>query len=439
MNRAAPDPRLAAHRILLDVEDGAYTDRAAALHASPLPRRERALARELAYGSIRLRARLDVELAHLLDRPLDRVEPSLRQWLRLGLYQLRETRVPPHAAVNETVARARARAGRRAAGLVNAVLRASQRLEDRSTLYPALERDPIGHLTTFGSHPEWLVRRWLDRWPLDRVTSLVEANNRPRPTVVRLLDPDGPAEASLRAGEAFTLLPLEAWPRSCVLARGAPGGLLARLAAVVQDPAASAVVDYAGPSVESPVLDICAAPGGKTSVLAWTHPGAGPFVAADVSPERLRDVEQAATRLGLDVGCVVADGRKPAFARARTVLLDAPCTGTGVLGRRPDARWRLTQRRLDSLTRLQSALLDASAELVETGGRLIYSTCSLEPEENELQVASFIERNAGFELERPGDLSVPSGVIGKGGELRVLPWLYDTDGAYAVRLRRRRA
>lgn len=369
-------------------------------------------------------------------------------WLRLGLYQLRELRVPDHAAVYETVERTR-RDAPRAAGLVNAVLRAAAREGPSPHLYPDPEADPLGWLSTWGSHPEWLLGRWLARWPAGDVRALVELDNRPPDVVLRLLGPGGCEEMATGSSgsgadgasegsdpEGARLEPLPPWPRSCRLAAGDPERLLGRTPAVVQDPAASAVVDYAGPP-RAPVLDACAAPGGKAAVLAAGAREARPYVAADLSAERLGRVVEAERRLDLGLACVVMDARRPAVRRAATVLLDAPCTGTGVLRRRPDARWRLGPERLESLVGLQRELLDACAAALAPGGLLVYATCSLEPEENERQVDEFLERHVGFRREPPpADVPLPEDVVDGRGDLVVLPWLHGTDGSYAARLRR---
>jgi 16S rRNA (cytosine967-C5)-methyltransferase len=420
------------------VDGGARAEVAADRRFRELGSRDRALATELAYGAIRLRGRLDHELAALVDRPSGQVEPGVRDWLRLGLYQLRETRIPDHAAIHESVEGARATVADRVAGFVNGVLRAATRVADRAGLFPSFEEDPAGHLTSWGSHPEWLVHRWLDRWPRERVRELVELDNRPPDVVLRLLDV-GPAEAAARAREmGLRLEALPDWPRSLRLEGGDPTPLLAEVPAVVQDPAASAVVDYVGPDGDGPVLDACAAPGGKAVALASERGGARPFVAADVRVSRLRPTLTAAGRTGVSLSCVAMDARAPALSRASVVLADVPCTGTGTLRRRPDARWRADARRLEAVRPLQREILDGCAELVEPGGLLVYSTCSLEPEENEAQVNAFLSRRRDFRrLPLPSDIPLPDDVVDAEGDLRVLPWTRGTDGSYAARLQRR--
>ncbi|MEE8175953.1 MAG: transcription antitermination factor NusB [Gemmatimonadota bacterium] len=426
--------RTAAFQILQDVEGGAYADRAAERRLAGVPPAERRLAMELAYGCIRLRSRLDTELTELADRPLSRLDGPVLLWLRLGLYQLHETRVPGHAAVHESVEGVRRSVGARAAGFANAVLRAGARLDpaERLALFPSLETDLVGHLSTFGSHPEWLVRRWLERYSRESVIRLVELDNRPPPVMLRTLDP----VADERANREPRLTALDRFPGSWELGSGDPSGLLARLPAIVQDPAASAVVEYVGSLSAGPAIDVCAAPGGKAIALA-SRGEAVPYVAADRSRPRLERAVRAASALGVDLIPLVADGRSPPLRPASTVLLDVPCLGTGVLRRRADARWRAGPARLAALVRLQRQLLDAAVDLVEPGGLLVYATCSLESEENDEQVSGFLTRHPEFVREpAPEGLAIPPELIGPNEELRVLPWQRGTDGSFAVRLRR---
>lgn len=421
--------------MLCDAERGEFADRAASRRLAGLSAADRALALELAYGSIRLRSRLDAELAYLTDRPLKRLESRVLQWLRLGLYQLRETRVPDHAAVDQTVRGIKHTVGPGAVGLANAVLRRAAREGRREESFPDAGRDPAGHLATWGSHPRWLIDRWLSRWPLASVRKLVENDNRAPPVTVRVLDGRG-SDGEISMVEGLRLVPEEGWRAMFRLEEGQPEDAVRSLRAIVQDPAAAAVVDYVGDRFSGPVLDACAAPGGKAIGLAWAVPEARPFVAADVSGRRLELMRESVVRLGLDVSLLRADARAPAIDGARTILLDAPCTGTGVLRRRPDARWRLDPGALESLVALQREMLDAAAERLEPGGLLVYATCSLEPEENEGQVDRFLERHREFRREAPEASWVREGSTDERGDLRVAPWMWDTDGAYASRLRR---
>jgi len=431
----AADPRAVAWHILSEVRRGGFADRAAARRLRGLAPRDRALARELAYGAIRLRGRLDAELAAWLDLPLSRTDPRTLDWLRLGLYQMRETRIPDHAAVNSSVEGARSTAGPGAARLVNAVLRRAAREGAPPAAYPDPELDPAGHLAAWGSHPRWIVDRWLARWPLAWVRRVVENDNRPPQVTLRMLERHEDPAALLPADAGVRLTPLDRSGGLYRLDRGDPAEALRHLPAVVQDPAASAVVDYVGDRFGGPVLDMCAAPGGKTLGLAAARPDSGPFVAADVGSRRVRRLRGAVERRGADVHVVRMDGRRPAVRGVATVLLDAPCTGTGALRRRPDLRWRIGPADLEALVRLQRELLDGAAVVVNEGGLLVYATCSLEPEENEEQVEAFLRRHPGYRREPPDPRWVAADMVDGLGDLRVHPWTRDTDGAYASRLR----
>lgn len=426
------NPRVAAHRILVEARRGTFADQVAEKVLPEVTAKDRGLALELAYGCLRLRARLDTRIAALTDRPLKRVDPGVLDWLRSGVYELTELRTPAHAAVHETVKQARRTGDSGAAGFINAVLRAAS--AGPPDPFPGRDEDPLGYLTTFGSHPEWLVRRWLDRWSRRDVASLVEHGNKRPPVVLRMLvdDVDGVLGEAAEAGVEVS--PLAGWRGSYRLERGTPSEALALLPAVVQDPAASAVVDYLGDGFPPPLYDACAAPGTKTIGLAARTDGV--VVAADVSAVRLARIAPAARRLGLPIRRLVADGRYPAVASVGTVLADVPCTGTGVLRRRPDARWRIDENGLEKLVSLQRQILDACAGIVEDGGRLVYSTCSLEPEENEMQIERFLRLHPGFERDPETAGGLLDGVITEAGDLFVRPWVHGTDGAYAARLRR---
>lgn len=428
MTAEGTESRRAAYLVLADVTDGAYADRAAARHFASLSPLDRRLAQELAFGAIRLRARLDAELARLTNRPLSRLDPPVLDALRLGLYQLRETRIPAHAAVNATLNAVRPSMSAGARGLVNAILRRAGREGPPPDLFPTLEADPVAHLAGWGSHPEWLIRRWLQRYPLATVQRLVENNNRPPPVTYRLIDASFSGADAARLDDVG-LAPLPGRPAMAQLSGATPAESVRAGLAVVQDPAASAVVDYMSIGIEGPVLDVCAAPGGK-SVGLWHASAARPVVSADVSASRLRRVAELA--VGSDAGLCLAvmDGRAPAVRSARTVVLDVPCSGTGVLRRRADARWRLREERIGDLVALQRELLEGGAGILEPGGLLVYATCSLEPEENEAQVERFLADHPEFERDSEG----PTG----GGDLHVVPWEEDSDGAYASRLRKGR-
>jgi 16S rRNA (cytosine967-C5)-methyltransferase len=452
-HRDAPTrARLLALRVLERVTRArAYADILlhASLARSPLTARDRALATELVYGTLRWRGRIDFLLNHVLDRDLDRLEPLVATALRLGAYQLLfSDRVPATAAVDESVRCMRAAGVERATGLVNAVLRRLSS-EHAAIPLPALERDPLAHLTHALSLPPWIAERWLEQFGPEAAAALARASNEPPPLTVRANRRRG-STADLLA-DLRTRFP-EATP--CRLAcdgivlgrRGNPALDPAFLAGrfTVQDEASQLVVTLLDPRPGERVLDVCAAPGGKTTAIAERVGDAGSVVAVDRHPRRLDLVHRAARRLRLaSVRCVVRDATRPldeladgaAFDR---VLVDAPCSGLGTLRRNPDARWRLRPADPPRFAETQHAILRSAAAALRPGGALVYSTCTLLPEENEAIVRTFLSESEEYALTPaealPGDVR---SVLGADGCLHCLPHLHDTDGFFAARFERR--
>ncbi len=428
--------RRAALEVLRDVGRGRPLDAALAETLRALPDPDRRLAHELAAGVLRGRTGLDRRLAPFVPRGLARVDPAVRDVLRLGAYQLTALdRVPPHAAVGTSVELAREAAGPRAAGFVNAVLR---RLgsEDSRDDAPPTERGagPATGLAERYSHPAWLVRRWEARFGRDATERLLKWNNtRPRLALQ-------PARASMdrivtelrAAGVAVEPAPHHA---GLVVDASRPDRLpgYSNGDFTVQDPAQSLVARYAAVPAGAVVYDACAAPGGKTLGLA--RAGAW-VVSADLHPTRLRRLRENLARAGSGREMpLVADAERPPVRPVDAVLLDAPCLGTGTFARHPDARWRVAQAALATLSARQAALLRALADRVRPGGLLVYATCSLEPEENVEQVERFLREHPEFEREPPADF--PAALLTEAGDLMTLPQRDGMDGAYAARLRRR--
>ena len=359
---------------LLRIEEGAYANLVvpSLLDDCDLAARDRAFVTELVYGTTRMRRACD----WLVDRFVERsVDPDVRAALRLGAYQLAFLGTPPHAAVSATVAEV----GHRARGLVNAVLR--KVAGDLPPRWP----DPPTRL----SYPDWIVRRLADDLGVDAAAAALEQMNEP-PVVTERED------------------------------------------GYVQDEASQWVAAYVGVQPGERVVDVCAAPGGKATAMAAA--GAGLVAAADVLPHRVGLVQANVGRLGLrNVAVLQADGRRSPFRVASfdRLLLDAPCSGLGVLRRRPDARWRVQPDDVDRLACLQRELLDASIPLVRSGGVLVYSLCTLTLSESvgidEWLAADHPELEA---LPPPGP---PWGPLGRGA--RLLPQTAGTDGMYVLGLR----
>jgi 16S rRNA (cytosine967-C5)-methyltransferase len=416
--------------------------------AARLDARDRAWTQELVFGTLRLRARLDHRLASLSSRPLARLDADILDILRLGAYQLSEMGgVPSYAATSQAVELARRAGHRGAAGFVNGVLQSLRRAGEPST-FPDFDADPAGWLSTWGSHPGWLVERWLARYGPAEARGLVDANNERPELYLRALGEVQQVRELLAAAGVRTEPVVDA-PASLRVVEGSVADALAAAPVIVQDPAAGLVATYVAAAEGARIVDLAAAPGGKALALAAAGTEPRIVAAADVSRSRLARLQENVVRLAaapvpadmprraLPVALVVADGRQPPFRPVDVVLLDAPCTGTGTLRRHPDGRWRIGPSDLAALVVLQRALLDAAAGLVAAGGLLVYSTCSLEPEENEEQVESFLDRHIEFEIEAGPDLG--GGFVRADGTLAVLPHEHGWDGAYAARLRRAHA
>ena len=444
--RRKPGARELALQILLAIETrSAYSDRVleTKLREAAVAPLDAALVTTLVQGSIRYRALLDHHLDHLTRGGWERLPGPIRAALRIGAYQILVlTRIPASAAVHESVELAKRYGHPGTAGLANAVLRRLAAGE-RAPL-PDRETDLAGYLAIAHSHPRWLVDRWLSRYGGEETERLLAADNEDPSVSVR-------ANAHrIRTAELATLLQAEG-----IVSRPGPNGgptLLLESGFVasrsplfrdgllsLQDEAEASVPGLLDIGPGARVLDLCAAPGGKASQIAERVAPGGRVVAVEIQPGRARALrENLVHRLRLPgVDVVVADGRTAPFdGPFDGVLLDAPCTGLGVLRRRADARWRKDETDLVTMAALQRALLDRAALLTRPGGVLVYSVCSLEPEETDRMVASFLERTPAFRLEdaRP---YLPSGFVAAEPVLRATPHRHGTDGVFAARLRRR--
>jgi 16S rRNA (cytosine967-C5)-methyltransferase len=432
---ARPTARLLAFEVLRDRErGGAFTEdlleaRLARVHLAPA---DRALCQELAFGVVRWQAALDWLVARNTGGRTQL--PDVQILLRLGLYQLFcLDRIPLHAAVDETVELAKVTGCGAQTGFINGLLRAHAR--EHAATRAALAELKRSHPHLGWSHPEWLVRRWLARWGAEAVARLLEWNNAPpavfarvntlRTDAARLLERwrmenvnyDFVRREGLRENSVFLL---KSPPPLARLESFNTGGFY------VQDPSTLFAVGELAPQSGEMILDLCAAPGGKTTAIAARMNNSGHIVAVDDSPVRLKLLAENCRRLG--VTCVEAVATPPAAAGAGhfpwfdRALVDAPCSNTGVLRRRVDLRWRLREGDLAKLARTQLELLASAAARLKPGGLLVYSTCSLEPEENENVVRKFLDAHHEFTLE---------------GERELLPFRDAMDGAFVARLRRR--
>ncbi len=432
------DARVAAADILADLRNGDLLDAAFDRRATGLDARDRRWTQELVYGTLRRRAVLDAILTARVRGGLARLDADLTDILRLGIYQLLHMRsVPPYAAIAQSVKLAKRRHGIGASKLANAVLRRVDReRQDESIASPPLPADAVEALALSESHPQWMVARWAARWGLDETRALVEMNNTKAPLAIRPFGIVREQLESILEGAGVTVADAPFLDDGlCISGQAA----LAELGAFrqglffVQDPAATLVTRYAAIPAGATVIDLCAAPGGKSFELSRA---ASLVVACDRSPARLERMRQNVLRLDArNVFLVATDARETALSTVDAVLVDAPCTGTGTFRRHPDARWRLRVSDLAVSAAAQRAIMRAAAALVRPGGLLVYSTCSLEPEENDQQVQQFLVEHPEWTLDAPPPGTVPDAVM-DGGMLRVLPQRHGVDGAFAARLRR---
>lgn len=439
-----PARRAALHLLRRVDAGGAFVGRLGTdpvlMRLAPLDRRQ---VTELVAGATRQRRWLDFLVVALTGRPLDRLSGDVRGVLHIGLYELLFLGTPPHAAIHEAVDLARAAGQARAAGLVNAALREADRR--RGQLPTPDSGDAVEDLAIRASHPTWLVRRWLERFGRDETEDLLAWNNRRpvhclRVNGLRTTVDDVTAALDAR-GIAWS--PARGWNDLIHVPRLQPvlaSGLIEQGLVAVQDESAAWIVRVLDPRPGETVVDACAAPGGKALHAATLMHNLGRVVACDLRAERLAPLHRAAEAQGIAiVETVAGDFRALSGGEdvptADRVLLDGPCTGSGVLAKRADLRWRRGPEDLMALTILQRELLDAAARSVRPGGMLVYSTCSIEPEENEGQVERFLGRHPEFALETAAGLAPPE-LVTPSGHLATLPQRHGMDGAFAARLRR---
>ncbi len=419
-------PRAQAARAVHAVRvQGRSLDDALAEAATEVALRDRPLLQALAYGTVRWHRRLAGFTDRLLTRPLQPRDAILADLLAVGLFQLEAMRVPPRAAVHATVAATEVLHRPRARGLVNAVLRRFQR--ERDSLVRAVDAQPAFR----HAFPDWLYAALAEDWP-EEVEALATASNAVPPMWLRVNAARGSREAYAdrlaAAGhaarshpEAPEALCLETPAEVAALPGWAPGDVS------VQDAAAQLAARLLAPAPGQRVLDACAAPGGKTAHLLETTPGVAELVALDVSPGRLAELERGLARLSLRARCLVGDAAHPAawwdgrpFDR---ILIDAPCSATGVIRRHPDIKLLRRPEDVDRLVGLQAAILDALWPLLAPGGRLVYATCSVLRRENDSQIAAFLQRT-------PDAILAPdSGVISRPGR-QILTGETNMDGFY---------
>ena len=443
MSRAAPARALAA-RVLERVEtDAAWADLAldAEVQRGTLVSRDVGLATEIVYGTLRWQRYLDWILAPHSRRPLGALAPRVRVALRMAAYQLAFLeRVPVFAAVSDAVTLARGRTPG-FAEYTNAVLRSFTR-RDAHAREPAPPPDPVEALATRCSFPTWLAARWIARHGAADAESLMRAFNERPPLTLRANTLRVTREAladRLATEEGLATRPTAHALEGLVATHGGePGAWRAFVegVCVVQDEASMLVARLLDARPGETVADVCAAPGTKTTHLAQLMDNRGRILALDPRPARLARVTEAAARLGVSIvetaRGTVQDAAPAHRATCDAVLVDAPCSILGVLRRNPDVKWRRQPGDLAAAAARQREILESAAVMVKPGGRLVYATCSLEPEENDEVVAALLGRHPELHVDPPAAFPL----LLEQGVLRLRPDRSGTDGFTAIRLRR---
>jgi len=410
---------------------------------SPLDRR---LTTELVYGTIKACGTLDWILGHYIKKALSQTDPMVLNILRLGVYQLYFLdKIPSSAAVNESVNLAKKFAHQSSTGFINAVLRSVLR-EPEKVRYPNLVKDPVRHIALREFHPEWLVRRWLDKLGVEETQALCRFNNETPPLTLRtqtlrisreelmekMTNSGSEVEPSLLAPEGIL----------CRRMGDEPLRYLREGLCQAQDESSMLPARVLAPEPGELVLDACSAPGGKATHMAQLMQNKGAVIARDIHEHKLKLIDDAAARLGITiVKSELHDAALRDIQHEKTfdkVLLDAPCTGLGIIRRKPDIKWARETKDIESITALQKQLINIVSHTVKPGGILVYSTCTVLPEENEEMVNTFLKQNNEFEADAIIPyLPVELAAHANGCMLQLFPNRDGIDGFFIARIRRK--
>ena len=393
----------------------------------------------MVHGSTKMRRRLDYVLELFLAEKLEGLTPWIRNILRMGIYQIDfMEKVPESAAVDESVKLAKKYGHKGTVALVNAVLRSY--LRDKSkVVFPSWEEDKVENIALFYSFPSWMVERWLEIFGEEETLKLCDSfNQRPR--------------LSLRVN-SLKIEPKDLEEKfNQEKIKFKPGRFLKNFYTIeskmdlyhfsplqegwiyFQDESAGFPVVLLDPQPGEGILDLCAAPGGKATFIAEKMKDRGTVIAVDISSKKLETIKENCERLGIEsVKVCCADARNFLSQPVDRILLDAPCSALGTLGRNSDARWRKQKEDIPRLQKLQLEILSHAAKLLKSGGILVYSTCTIMPEENEQVIYRFLEKRKDFK-QADGHLFVDSNVVDEKGFVRTLPQVHKTDGSFACRL-----
>ena len=434
--------RQLAYDVLIDIQqNGAYANLALdkALLRSKLNKSDRRLATELVYGCTKMQLHLDQIIKSYCD--LKKVDKKTLQLLRMAVYQMTYLeKIPDHAIINETVELSK-KVGLHSDKFINGVLRSMLR-EEKPVKWPDKRKQRNQYIAKWYSFPQWLIDGWVKEYGFADTERLCEYFNNPAQTWIRVNTLKATAEEIKSVfehlnieyvqhpalPEAFCLKSLQKIKQSSLFKQGK---------IIVQDLSAMLPALVLNPSKGNQVLDMCAAPGGKTTYLSAIMNNSGSIMACDLHPHRVELIEHNVKRLGVEnVRCYAGDATAlpdDCYVRFDAVLLDAPCSGLGVLNRRADLRWRIRKSSLPEIEQLQEQLLDAACHYLKPQGTLVYSTCTLNKNENEYQIKRFLEKHPNFEC-------VPFECLGEtceSGQKTIYPYIDQTDGFFIAKLVRK--
>jgi 16S rRNA (cytosine967-C5)-methyltransferase len=435
-------PRGTAVKILNRIErTDAYLDKLldGELRSKEIADIDKSLLAEIIHGVVRWQGRLDWVLNGFTHGNFSKSEVNVKNSLRVALYQiLFLNKVPQYAVVNEAVEFIKRIRGEKAANLVNGVLRNIIRSMD-GIHYPKVEDDPVQYLSVYYSHPYWMVKRWVSRFGKEEVEKLLAANNEIPELTLRinklkcssieflsLLDKKSVSyQGSSFIDHFIKVKSLSGISQMDIFQKGFFS---------IQDESAALSVMLLSPQPGERVIDMCAAPGGKTTFIGELMGNKGEIIAIDKYESKLNLIKMSCERLGItNVRFIVADSSELQIEPAAKVLVDAPCSGLGALRKKPDIKWKREAEDIPRLVKQQLSLLENASRLLNPGGVLIYGTCTTEPEENGLLIKSFLEKHPEFTVDDASKF-VNKAVVTDEGFIETFPHRHHIDGSFAVRL-----
>jgi len=444
-NQLKKNPRWVSSQIITRVENtDSYLDKLIEneFKSDNLNDKDKKLLNELTNGVIRNKLRIDWVIKQFYKGDFIKISPVIKNTLRVAIYQfLFCDKIPEYAIVNEAVESIKLAINEKQSKLVNAILRNILRQKDKIN-FPDPDKDRIMYLSIYHSHPDWLVKRWVDRYGYDSTEIMLIHNNKPKDTSIRI----NFLKTNREKLELELISKKIKFERTELSDRFLTIKNLGELNTLdfftngeiyIQDISAGLPVILLDPQEGERIIDFCAAPGGKTTFIAELMKNKGEIIAIDVYDKRLKILEENSNRLGISIIKPIAyDARTVTLDMADRVLVDAPCSGFGTLSKKPDIKWKQNIQQIEKLNQLQYEILCNASRHVKMGGVLVYSTCTIEPEENENIINKFLESHTNFEIENASNF-VSSFVVNEQGFIQTLPHIHKIDGSFAARLRRK--